>query len=247
MYSQIAPYYDALHQDVQSDIQFLLTLLNEKPHTIIDLGCGSGRISIPLAAAGHTVWGVDNSAAMFKRMARNLSRSHSGAAVSIQTVLADLQAYQLPKQTNEMAILGYNTAMHFDQAGLQAILNATYQHLRADGELVIDLSNPFDLHQFEEESNLFSDEYEIEMEGRVVIVGSRMEIDQSSQSFVLSWRFEDKEQVIEASETFYYYFPHQLQLLLEESRFKLNAIYGDYLFSPFEDESDRLILLASKI
>jgi len=33
---------------------------------VLELACGTGRLSVPLAEDGHTLVGVDNSAAMFK-------------------------------------------------------------------------------------------------------------------------------------------------------------------------------------
>jgi len=46
------------------DDDFFLALVNEKPRSrVLDLGCGTGRLTLALAGAGHEVTGVDPAAA----------------------------------------------------------------------------------------------------------------------------------------------------------------------------------------
>ena len=61
MYDQIAHYYDLTHADLTDDIDFILSLAQAVNGPILELGCGSGRLLLPLARAGFTVTGVDNS------------------------------------------------------------------------------------------------------------------------------------------------------------------------------------------
>jgi SAM-dependent methyltransferase len=41
------------------DVEFLLSLIGKQPKKILEVCCGSGRILVPLAHAGHTVVGID--------------------------------------------------------------------------------------------------------------------------------------------------------------------------------------------
>ena len=47
--------------EVQSQVQieYILRLLGEEPKTVIDIGCGDGRVLVPLASAGHQLTGID--------------------------------------------------------------------------------------------------------------------------------------------------------------------------------------------
>ena len=58
MYDQIAHYYDLTHADLTEDIDFILDLARQSNGPILELGCGSGRLLLPLARAGFMTVGV---------------------------------------------------------------------------------------------------------------------------------------------------------------------------------------------
>src|SRR5690554_5357898 len=51
------------HQD---DVQFYVDLAKTNGGKVLDIGCGTGRVTLPLLKAGIDVVGLDNSAAMLK-------------------------------------------------------------------------------------------------------------------------------------------------------------------------------------
>ena len=64
---------------------------------MLDLGCGDGRHSIPLARAGHRVTAIDVSPAAIAAIARAARRAHDdGRRLSLEIVQADLAAVSLP-------------------------------------------------------------------------------------------------------------------------------------------------------
>ena len=64
MYDTIAHYYDVIHADLTEDIKLLLRVADPVRGRVLELGCGTGRIMIPLARAGYDITGVDNSVEM---------------------------------------------------------------------------------------------------------------------------------------------------------------------------------------
>lgn len=246
MYQLIAPYYDAIHKEIVEDSQFLLTLLNNHKGWILDLGCGSGRLTNALLNAGHPVIGLDNSSEMLNRLREKEGISAAVEAGSLILIEEDMQTFSLPVKNIPFALFGYNTAMHFPEPTLSTILSQVSQHLATGGELLIDMINPFILHDMGLDSEDFIDEYRLEIDDRPVEVATRMAVDRDEQRFEVNWRFQETTHTIDASEEFVYLFPHQLQLILEQCRFQLTDMWGDYLFNPFDEESDRLILLAKK-
>lgn len=66
LYSSRPDLYDLMHADQQSDAQFLADLaagLGERA-TVLELGCGTGRLLLPLLHAGARVVGLDRSTSM---------------------------------------------------------------------------------------------------------------------------------------------------------------------------------------
>lgn len=91
-----AEYYRALHAGNEGDAEYYAGMI-PAPSDILELGCGAGRIALPLQAAGHRVIGVD---------------SHRGLLdlandAGLETIEADFTNLQLEKSFDHV-ILAYN-------------------------------------------------------------------------------------------------------------------------------------------
>ena len=63
-YDKFAAYYDAMYSDRKEDVEFYVSMAQEVDAPVLECGCGTGRILIPLVQSGLDVWGVDSSNAM---------------------------------------------------------------------------------------------------------------------------------------------------------------------------------------
>src|SRR5262252_475603 len=72
-----APFYDWENARTlgRRDVPFWRTLAVQAAGPVLELGCGTGRISLPLARAGVSLVGIDRSAAMLERAAKRLAAS----------------------------------------------------------------------------------------------------------------------------------------------------------------------------
>ena len=63
----VADMYDQKVTDTE-DVDFLLSVIGPAPKKILEIACGTGRILVPLAKAGHTVTGLDADEAMLAKI-----------------------------------------------------------------------------------------------------------------------------------------------------------------------------------
>ena len=77
--TRLAAFYDLDLRDDPGDLDLYLALADREGGPVLELGVGTGRLAVPLAAAGHAVTGVDDDAAMLARAAARWDDERSPA------------------------------------------------------------------------------------------------------------------------------------------------------------------------
>src|SRR5579884_37698 len=141
-YADIAELYDLEHEAFADDVDLYLNLALATGDPVLELGCGSGRILVPLAAAGHRVVGLDRSPAMLRRARAAVQ----AAAVADRVTLVEApmtEAARAPGGPFGIAIVALNGLLHLPTLAEQrAALVAIRQALDPRGQLVVDVFNP---------------------------------------------------------------------------------------------------------
>jgi len=104
--------------------------------TVVDFGCGNGRLSIPLAQAGYDVIAVDSSATMLQRL-KERSRQAGVNIKALQSDGSDLAA-QLGRKKKADAIVARAVLIHHDFEGVQHIVTNVAKALKKDGHFIAD-------------------------------------------------------------------------------------------------------------
>lgn len=124
--------------DVDATVRTLVELADGG--TVLELGVGTGRLAIPLAAAGIEVHGIDSSEAMLARMA---AKPGGGA---VHTHLGDM-VHGLPDGSFHLAFVAYNTFFNLlTEADQRACFDAVAQRLTDGGSFVIEAFVPEAAH-----------------------------------------------------------------------------------------------------
>lgn len=249
MYDQIARFYDLTHDALTEDVPLVVQLAQESGGAVLELGCGTGRLLLPLARAGCHVVGVDNSPGMLARAAARLAREPDAVRERVTLLQQDFTQLETGQNQFGLVIVPYNTFLHLDTGAKRATLRRVAGCLGQNGRLFLDLANPFWLADMDEAEPEFVLENElIDPEtGETVRQWSRSGADGGAQTVRIEWRYE----VVGGGETavsalYHYLFPHEWELLLRQTGFQLQKQWGDYDTTPFSEEQPRLLLLAQK-
>jgi ubiquinone/menaquinone biosynthesis C-methylase UbiE len=105
--------YDFEYRDHRHDIRWYRDLARALGAglEILELGAGTGRISLPLAADGHRVTAVDRMPAMLDRLQAKLAQQPA-VGHRVEPVLGDITAIPLPDASFDLVIAPFNVLMH---------------------------------------------------------------------------------------------------------------------------------------
>jgi ubiquinone/menaquinone biosynthesis C-methylase UbiE len=128
-------------RDSVDDIPFYVALAQEaaaRGEAVLELGCGTGRVTIPMAQAGAKVTGLDGAAAML-----DIARAKAPAAgVDVRWVEGDMAAFELG-ETYGLVVIPFRSFLHLITAEEQkGCLDAIHRHLHPRGLLALNFYVP---------------------------------------------------------------------------------------------------------
>jgi len=100
---------------------------------VVDLGCGTGRLSLPLAEHGARVLAVDVSPAMVRRLE---SKAHERSVSGLDGLAAPIENLSLPAGSVDLIVSSY-ALHHLRDADKDRLVKAAYQWLRPGGTLLV--------------------------------------------------------------------------------------------------------------
>src|SRR5438552_11266328 len=120
------------------DVEWFSALARRTGGPILELGCGTGRITVPIAQEGHHIVGLDRSAAMLERAERRARR----ADVEVRWVEGDMRAFSF-NEAFALVFVALNSFLMLDPEDRWACLARVREHMAPRGRVAIDV---FKLH-----------------------------------------------------------------------------------------------------
>lgn len=133
----VADIYD-FYVNVSFDVDFYLNELGARGWRVLEMMCGTGRVSLPLAAGGVDLTCLDYAPEMVRRLEDKLRRR----GLSAETVVADARSFDLGR-VFDAVFIPFNSFMELPGRENQVrTLECIYRHLKPGGLFICTLHNP---------------------------------------------------------------------------------------------------------
>ncbi len=223
--------YDALHNNIGTDenvIKYYAKICNGP---VLEIACGTGRLSKYIIDLGLPYTGIDNSQAFLNASIQKYKKNGT-------FLYGNMQDFKLTEKFN-FIFIGFNSFLHnlTDEDALNC-LRCVSNHLKSDGLFLLSIFLP-------DPEFLYRDKYLHEARtffdyrGKQCRVIERNSYDNETQINNLTWQLEINGKL--SDETYFFkqrmFYPHKMHLLFQESGLSVQEKFGDWDMNPIVEES----------
>lgn len=250
-YDAIAKVYDKLNSEIDYKAwadyieQCFVKFMKKKPEIVLDLACGTGRMTHELALRGYDMIGVDGSEDMLNEA---YQREISSDNLNILYLLQDMRNFELYGTVG--AVICCLDSMNYliGENDFKKCLKTVHNYLEPEGLFVFDMNSPY---KFE---NIYGDNsYILEdcQAGKAVFCGwqNYYDIENKICNFYLTL-FEERENCYirsDEEQREMCYSMKEITDFLSECGFSLISVCKDYNFSEIDKTTERWYFAAKRI
>lgn len=256
-YALIAEYYDhVVPYRARKDVAFYVEEAKKAGGPVVELGCGTGRVLVPIARAGVEIVGVELSSAMLDLCRAKLAQEPEEVCARVELIQADMRHFALGR-TFALATIPFRPFQHLTTVEDQLqCLECIRKHLAEDGRLIFEIFNPHlprlvDAKQGEE----LEDEPEFELEdGRRVVRRHKIiardlfnQVQDCELIYYVTHPDGREERLVHAFQM-RYLFRFEAEHLLARCGFEVEQLWADFDRSPYGSrDPGELIFMARKV
>jgi SAM-dependent methyltransferase len=137
VYVEGAATYEALAGTDDAEVRMILLRARGLRGDVLDLGCGGGRLTLPLLARGHRVVALDRSPEMLEQLARRTADLPTRLAGRLEVREGDMAGLDLPGRRFDLVVLGTTTVTLLDEVDRVKTFEAVRRHLAPGGRFVV--------------------------------------------------------------------------------------------------------------
>ena len=245
-FATIAPFYDLDLQGYDEDIALYRLLAERSTGSVLELGCGTGRVALALADDGHDVVGVDMSKGMLEIAKRH---DHSN---NVRWIHGDMCALDLDREF-DLILVPLGGLQHMQEIDdLVATMTVIEHHLSSGGVAVVDVEAP-SAEDFTAGSQPLVEHWTREWQSKpdddIAMVSKLVQVEvRSAQARRdVTWHYDVQgsdvplrritAQFVLRTITY-----GELELAGRLAGLQLSTAWGDYEMTPYDDRSERLVM-----
>lgn len=134
----LAKYYDKMLGNSVYDIEVYLKNAYIHGDSILELACGSGRLTIPIAKRGFQITGIDLSADMLEILKEKLEKNSMRVREKITLHQYDMTDFALSQKFSLVILPATSISLLLKDEQIQSLFRCVYNHLEKGGRFVFD-------------------------------------------------------------------------------------------------------------
>lgn len=232
--------YDGMNTNL-ADLQFYKRWLPKGKDTrILELCCGTGRLTLPIARDGYNISGVDYTSSMLKQAKAKASE----AGLEINFIEADIRTLDL-QEKYDLIFIPFNSIHHlYKNEDLFKAFNVVKNHIKDGGLFLLDCFNPNIQYIVESEKEQKEIAAYTTDDGREVLIKQAMRYENKTQINRIKWHyFINGEFNSIQNLDMRMFFPQELDSYLEWSGFNIIHKYGGFGEEAFHDNSEKQVFV----
>lgn len=234
-----AEFYDQEFADRTHDTVFFLRQAALLGGHVLEVACGTGRITLPMARAGIEVTGLDVSRPMLELARRKAEAEH----LQLAWLEQDCRDIRVP-QAFSLIFSATNAMQHLhDLESVNAFLSSARNALRPDGTLILDVFNP-DMAKLARATNTrYHHKSIVDAQGQELRVEATTHYDAATQILGFTLFYLSHGELTRTKKvSMRCFFPEELMALCQLNGLKVIRRCGDYDEGAFTSQSPKQIL-----
>ncbi|MED3572662.1 class I SAM-dependent methyltransferase [Cytobacillus praedii] len=241
--------YDKENEQYIPELPLLLKWAPNQKDSIIDLACGTGRLTIPLAKNGYKIIGVD----IHKGMLNEAIKKASNLNLHVDWVEQDCTKLNLNTKSNLIYTVG-NSFQHFlTNEAQDELLSSVNKHLDINGIFIFGTRFPSVEELLQPSTEEYWRTYTDHENQNIVDVYTISSYDSLNQiqhyTTIRRYKNREGEKVSEkrTNISLRYVFPKEMERILNLNGFEIVNIYQDWNETPVTNDSYEMIYICRKI
>ena len=221
-------------------LDFYVRQIERYGEPVLELACGSGRLTIPLTEKGFNVKGLDISDEMMNLAKEKAQRRN----IELDLVKGDMTDFDLGEKFKLIFIPAQSLTHLYEVSAVEKCFACVRKNLADNGRFLIELFNP-SLKVLSQNPDRIYSQSNI---GRI-FVDAKSFYDTATQINHIELIFRENDEQPDTILTFKMrqFFPQEIDALLKYNGFRIEQKYGDHLETEFNSDSPKQLIICQKI